>query len=84
MKYLISLLFLASLISGCASNETFTKKDIVELGKSIGPDQTLYYTKVTEVEILEIHGADKLHKKKPVKKPKNKKALPLIKITEGR
>lgn len=82
MKRLVPLLVLAFLACACASNETFTKKGIVELGKSLKSGQTLYYNKITEVETLEIKGAGK--PKTPVKKPKNKKVLPIIKITEGR
>lgn len=81
MKRLVLLLALVFLASACATGEMITKPNLVELGKSLGPEQTLIYTRITEVETLEI----KNNAKKPIfkKKPGRKKKYQPI-MTERR
>ena len=79
MKLLILLLALVFLASGCAATDRLAKQDLVELRKSLGSGQTLFYTKITaNVEIFEIR-KNKEARKKELKKPgKNEQIYKMI------
>jgi len=79
MKLLILLLALAFLASGCATTDRLAKHDLIELKKSLGSGQTLFYTKITaNVEVFEIRKNKKVMKKKLKKPEKNEQIYKMI------
>ena len=78
MRILILLLAMVFLASGCATTDRLAKHDLIELKKSLGSGQTLFYTKIiANVEVFEIRKNKEVMKKK-LKKPE--KNLPIYKM----
>lgn len=73
MKHLILLLFLASLIPGCAGKGELTKKDLIEMGKDLKPQQELTYQKIVIKETLIIKNTEKPRPPAVVKRKRRKK-----------